>query len=646
MKKWLLSGLVLVSLLLAPKAWAADWFISPAGSDDSTGTSSGTAVKTFAKAFTLMSAGDRLLCAASGTAYSDGIVPTVHNVQIIGDSTKANKVVVPSISVTGYNQNVKDVVVNGVRVNGNVNITQPWPPCSGTADGFHMRNCVVAGDVTATDAVIRLISNRIGTDSTGCHVRVKSYSCTVSGTVLTSNTIHARPAPGETHDGSNYLIAIWGEDVDNFYSRATCTSNTFQITTPYGYLPGKSSMFRGLNGCVFQGNTFTIRDSTGSTASYFGWLHRDALVNNVWNANTWNSNTLIAGQGGAVTHLVSSGSIRPGHDNRWRNNTFKGDIPQPGLFQVQWQFQQGDSFVYNTVVESTGVVNSGFLIAGLSGVAVVDHNTFYNRSGGGALRVIPADCGWWSGTLILTNNIFYTRSTGTTASDFGTAQFHKNGYALYSDYNLYAHYGGNGARAMLANQCGLTGLLKNVGPNSSRCASLGWDCASIYGSPRFADSSYVNFSPILRDTTGGVAGSAAIGAAMGGDDIGSTPFTAVDAVRPAAITDLYSNSVTTNSVTLRWTDTGDDSLTGTAAAYDLRYSTATITSGNFTAALGMGAGTPSVAGTAKVLVVTGLSANTTYHFSIKARDEAFNWSAFSGDLAVTTTKEGGNTAEP
>src|SRR5512145_8680 len=42
-------------------------------------------------------------------------------------------------------------------------------------------------------------------------------------------------------------------------------------------------------------------------------------------------------------------------------------------------------------------------------------------------------------------------------------------------------------------------------------------------------------------------------------------------------------TVTHNSVTLNWTTPGDDSLTGTAAQFDLRYSTAAITATNFSA---------------------------------------------------------------
>ena len=45
---------------------------------------------------------------------------------------------------------------------------------------------------------------------------------------------------------------------------------------------------------------------------------------------------------------------------------------------------------------------------------------------------------------------------------------------------------------------------------------------------------------------------------------------------------------TPNSVHLSWTASGDDSLTGTASQYDLRYSTSLITAANFASATQVG----------------------------------------------------------
>ena len=54
-----------------------------------------------------------------------------------------------------------------------------------------------------------------------------------------------------------------------------------------------------------------------------------------------------------------------------------------------------------------------------------------------------------------------------------------------------------------------------------------------------------------------------------------------DSTPPDAVADLATGTVTTSSVDLSWTAPGDDGATGTATTYDVRYSTSTITAGNW-----------------------------------------------------------------
>lgn len=60
---------------------------------------------------------------------------------------------------------------------------------------------------------------------------------------------------------------------------------------------------------------------------------------------------------------------------------------------------------------------------------------------------------------------------------------------------------------------------------------------------------------------------------------------AEDVVPPATITDLRVVSASADSVVLEWTATGNDGYVGTAAGYDLRYSTNPITEDNFESAV-------------------------------------------------------------
>ncbi len=95
---------------------------------------------------------------------------------------------------------------------------------------------------------------------------------------------------------------------------------------------------------------------------------------------------------------------------------------------------------------------------------------------------------------------------------------------------------------------------------------------------------------------------------------------------------------TWNSVTLNWTTPGDDSLSGTASQFDLRYSTSPITAANFASATRVtGTPVPAASGTRQSMVVTGLSPNTTYWFAIKTADEVPNWASISNVVSKTTT---------
>jgi hypothetical protein len=112
---------------------------------------------------------------------------------------------------------------------------------------------------------------------------------------------------------------------------------------------------------------------------------------------------------------------------------------------------------------------------------------------------------------------------------------------------------------------------------------------------------------------------------------------AADVTAPAAVSTLAIADTRPNSVTVTWTSPGDDNSTGTAAQYDIRYSTSTINAGNFASATAVaGEPTPLVAGSLQSMKVTGLSASTTYYFAIKAADEVPNWAAISNVVSTTT----------
>jgi len=91
---------------------------------------------------------------------------------------------------------------------------------------------------------------------------------------------------------------------------------------------------------------------------------------------------------------------------------------------------------------------------------------------------------------------------------------------------------------------------------------------------------------------------------------------------------------TTGSVTLIWTAPGDDSLTGTATRYDIRYSLFPITDENFAYCSGPAAlPRPANPGTTQQFTVYGLFPGLRYFFALKTADERLNWSKISNVVA-------------
>jgi phosphodiesterase/alkaline phosphatase D-like protein len=119
--------------------------------------------------------------------------------------------------------------------------------------------------------------------------------------------------------------------------------------------------------------------------------------------------------------------------------------------------------------------------------------------------------------------------------------------------------------------------------------------------------------------------------------ISRTTLSAPDVIRPAPVATLTITGTTETSAALRWTAVGDDSLTGTATSYDVRYSTSPITESNWGSATQVsGEPAPTAAGTTQNMTVNGLTRQTTYYFAMKVSDEAGNQSALSNVVNATT----------
>jgi len=115
------------------------------------------------------------------------------------------------------------------------------------------------------------------------------------------------------------------------------------------------------------------------------------------------------------------------------------------------------------------------------------------------------------------------------------------------------------------------------------------------------------------------------------------PLAVPDHTPPGPIQDLAADAPNSNSVTLTWTATGEDGVSGTASSYELRYSTTPIDDANFVSATrASNTPAPGAPGTREQFTVSGLQYNTSYYFAVKARDEVGNAGALS-NIAIAAT---------
>ncbi len=110
-----------------------------------------------------------------------------------------------------------------------------------------------------------------------------------------------------------------------------------------------------------------------------------------------------------------------------------------------------------------------------------------------------------------------------------------------------------------------------------------------------------------------------------------------DTIFPSAITDLLVTNVDTFSVTLSWTASGDDSTSGLATAYDIRYDTAALSELSWAQAnVVTDSVVPGMSGSTESYTVANLIPTTGYYFGIKVIDDAGNASPISNIVSGTT----------
>lgn len=115
----------------------------------------------------------------------------------------------------------------------------------------------------------------------------------------------------------------------------------------------------------------------------------------------------------------------------------------------------------------------------------------------------------------------------------------------------------------------------------------------------------------------------------------------LDAAAPSTA-DIQPELVSPNAVYVSWPSPGDDSDSGTAQAFDVRWRTSAITSQNFTSSdIATGVPSPASPGEMRGVWITGLSACTWYHFAIRTVDATGNLSSITTCSVKTLCNGGG-----
>lgn len=106
-----------------------------------------------------------------------------------------------------------------------------------------------------------------------------------------------------------------------------------------------------------------------------------------------------------------------------------------------------------------------------------------------------------------------------------------------------------------------------------------------------------------------------------------------DRTPPAAVRDLSVMPIDHQSIRLSWTSVGDDSVTGTASEYDLRYSEMRSQPFNEMEPI-QGEPIPKPAGQAEQMTMDSLESGKVYDFLMRVSDDSENWSAISNLVII------------
>jgi hypothetical protein len=597
------AALMLMLLGMPVVARATTYYVKSTGSDAASGTSSAAAWATIGKANSRVAPGD-VVVIANGT-YAQFPLPAVAGtpgarISYVGNLASPSSVIVtPTGSLTK-----SDVSLKGITFAAGVYLAATRDSLAHCRVGGSMSGLSSANDCVIADT--HFDSQRFYVVGSEAIPRTRCARDTVTRCSFTLNP----------NDAGSHTIRLGGVDALLF---ERCR---FLIDVGPNAQGASCTKLFGVRHSKFVDCFWDITNRCVTNPDEAGWfVNRDSTAYNTWTRDT----ILMKGPGQVQFFGAASGS----YPSTVMHNTYDHCV-----FKVAGPCAYGSAVYYQDRVQQDSligcvIVGSGGGLAfntAMNGPMLIDHCTVVGFAPGGASLTLDPNV--WSGTVVLRNSIAYTPLSVVSGARTAAASFNATGAQghIVSNYNLFFNRSGRDS-AISAWPLGMS----RPGVGGVWCTNARADSNSLFGSPRFADT-----SSVLAFDAHLLPGSWAIGTGWGGGDVGALPFAGgADIVPPAAVANLGTADVRDNNLILTWTAPGGDGTSGQAAAYDLRVSTLPIA--DFAAATPVpNLPAPQPSGVTQTTVVVGLAPATMYYFALRVRDASNNWSPVSNMLSVFT----------
>ena len=350
---------------------------------------------------------------------------------------------------------------------------------------------------------------------------------------------------------------------------------------------------------------------------------------------------------GGLTHgiYIDEGTTNQNvHHNEITNSSKGHGIKFAGSGNVHHNYINGSTYAGvgtggNGTSDSTVVIWNNILTGNKNGVWELSQ-------GAGNL-----DISVYNNTMYLNNNTLDDIYTDEIKIEDDVKSLVIKNNIIYATPNRYAYFMVRQTHATINNNCiyQTSGSLIHYNGTARSWPTwqgYGFDKDGVNANPLFESSSdfhlqasspCVNSGVILAsiiDDYEGVARPIGEGYDMGAYEYVNVAF---DITAPSAVSNLSVTGSTMSAVSLRWTSPGDDGVSGTAASYDIRYSTVPITEDRWqTSELVTGEPVPQIAGSIQTMTVSGVTSGRTYYFAMKVSDEVPNTSTLSNVASGTT----------